>query len=187
MVVLAWGGDNPITLSSPTSATYGDAKPWDTFATTQAVNISGTEAVNLTATLERIVSAVAVRSTDNRPESVTHMRFTYSGGSRSFSPATGLASEGNGFSTTFAYTSAAGGTTYTGGYLFLSSDEQPLDVTIETLDSENGNVLFSKTVTGVPLRRNRITVLTGAIYSKTASAASFQVNSDWLSDYGMTF
>ena len=43
------------------------------------------------------------------------------------------------------------------------------------------DVLYSKTINNVPLKRNRTTKLTGAIYSGTsASAGSFQVNIDWL-------
>ena len=60
-------------------------------------------------------------------------------------------------------------------------DEDTMDVTVETLDAADGNVLFSKTVSNVPLKRNRETTLTGAIYSGTGVTASgFLVNTDWL-------
>ena len=159
----------------------------DTFAATQAVNITNTQAVNLSATLDRIVAAVGVQSTDNRPVGVTHMRFTFSGGSKSFSPTTGLAINDSGFTSTLDFTGSAGNTTYTGAYLFLATDEQTMNVTIETLDAVDGNVIFSKTVTDVPLKRNRITKLTGAIYSANASTDSFQVNGIWLADHGIDF
>ena len=68
-----------------------------------------------------------------------------------------------------------------GGYLFLADDEETLDVTIETLDAADGNVLFSKTITDVPVKRNRQTILTGATFSGTGvSASGFQVNTTWL-------
>ena len=182
MVVLANTGGNAITLTSPTVATYGENMPMDTFVYTQAVNITNNTAVNLSATLDRIVTAVGVQSTDNRPAGVTHMRLTYSAGGKSFIPTTGLATTNAGFSTTMSFPAATvGTTTYMGGYLFLNTDEQTIDVTIETLDAENGNVLFSKTVNDVPLKRNRQTKLTGAIFSGTdVSASGFEINSDWL-------
>jgi len=53
-----------------------------------------------------------------------------------------------------------------------------MDVTIETLDDDE-NVMFTKTVSDVPLKRNRQTTLSGAIYS-SATSASIKINSDWL-------
>lgn len=178
MVVIANGGDNAVTLSSKTSATYGDNRVMDTFATTQVVNITSTNAVNLEPTLDRVVSALAVRSTDNRPAGVTHMRLTYSKGGKSFNPTTGLATSNTGFVNLMDFTGNPGSTTYSGGYLFLATDEQTMDVTIETLDDDE-NVMFTKTVSDVPLKRNRQTTLSGAIYS-SATSASIKINSDWL-------
>ena len=182
MVVVANTGSNAIMVTSPTAATYGENNPMDTWVYTQAVNITGNDAVNLSATLDRIVTAVAVRSTDNRPAEVTHIRLSYTKGGKSFSPTTGLATSNTGFSATVAYpASTLGTTTSMGGYLFLADDEETLDVTIETLDAADGNVLFSKTITDVPVKRNRQTILTGATFSGTGvSASGFQVNTTWL-------
>ena len=189
MVVLANEGNNAITLTSSTTATYGENNVKDTFVATQAVNITTVSAVNLNATLNRIVTAVAVQSTDNRPAEVTHMRFTYSAGGKSFSPATGLATSNTGFVTTMDYSpSSVGNKTFTGGYLFLASDVQTMDVTIETLDAADGNVLFSKTITDVPLKRNRMTTLTGAIYSSAnVTGSSFLIESDWIDAENVNF
>lgn len=188
MVVVANAGANPVTLSSATSATYGENRVLDTFVVTKAVNITSTSAVNLSETLTRIVSAVVVKSTDNRPSGVTHIRLTYSGGSKSFNPTTGLSNSNTGFVNLMDLSAAAGSPTTVGGYLFLASDEQTMDVTIETLDSE-GVVLFSKTITNVPLKRNRQTILSGSIYDMTAAATSgsFQVSTIWFGDYNMDF
>lgn len=188
MVVLANAGNNAITFTSLTSATYGDANPMDTWAYTQEVNITDNTAVELSAILERIVAALAVRSTDNRPAEVTHTRITYAAGGKSFNPTSGLAISNTGFSLSMAYqASSIGTTTYVGGFLFLTNDEQMMDVTIETLDAE-GAVLFSKTVKNVPLERNRQTTLTGAIYSGTGiSASGFQVNTDLVIAHNINF
>ena len=187
MVVIANGGDNAVTLTNKTSAAYGENRVMDTFAASKAVNITSTNVVNVTATLDRIVSAVAVRSTDNRPAGVTQLRLTYSKGGKSFNPSTGLATSNTGFVNLMGLSGNAGNTTYVGGYLFLATDEQTMDVTIETLDAED-NVLFSKKITDVPLERNRQTTLTGAIYSSAAvSARSFQINSDWLTENNVSF
>ena len=188
MVVIANSGNNAVSLTSATAATYGENNVKDTFVATQAVNITSVAPVELSATLNRIVAAVVVQSTDNRPAGVTHMRFTYAKGGKAFNPSTGLATSDAGFVTTMAYSGNPGSTTTTGGYLFLASDEETMDVTIETLDAADGNVLFSKTITNVPLKRNRTTTLTGAVYSTApVSANTFQVNNSWLNGNNIPF
>ena len=186
MVVLCNEGDNAITLSSPTSATYGNNIVMDTFADTQEVNIVNNNAVSLNVTLDRIVSAVAVRSTDNRPNDVKKMRVTYSGGDRSFDPSTGLATTNNGFNCVLNFSGSGGTTTNLGGYLFLASDVQNVDVLVEMLN-ENNEVLYSRSAENVPLKRNRVTSLTGTLFSNTGVTSSFQVNGAWLTEHSVNF
>ncbi len=187
MVVLCNEGDNAITLSSPTSATYGEQKVMDTFAATQEVNITSNNAVSLTATLNRIITAIAVRSTDNRPNDVTQIRITYSGGDKSFNPSTGFAVNNNGFVCVLGFGSAGGSPTNIGSYLFLASDEQNVDVVVEMLN-DDGDVLYRRSAENVPLKRNRVTSLTGTLFSNTGvSSSSFQVNKDWDTGYNMNF
>ena len=186
MVVIGNGGTNAITLSSATSATYGEGRVRETFIATQDVNITSTSAMNLSATLNRIVTRLGLASTDNRPANVTKIRMTFSAGGKSFNPTTGLAIGNDGLTNTVEPTSAVGAATSVASQLFLASDEQTMNVTIETLDAGD-NVVFSKTVNDVPFKRTRMTVLTGALYSASATVGSFQVNSDWLGDYNMNF
>jgi hypothetical protein len=190
MVVLGYGqgqSNQAITMTSATAATYGEGTVYDTFAATQEVSITNSDAKNLTATLQRIVTALAVQSTDLKPEGVTHMRLTYYGGGKSFNPTTGLATSNDGF-VSLAGLPTAGNTTYTGNYFFLASDEQTINVKIETMDGADGNVLYSKTVENVPLKRNRQTTLIGAIYSNArVSGSSFEISESWLDAHVMSF
>lgn len=189
MVVLGYGlsdGEPVITLTSPTSASFGDHPARETFATTQAVSITSMEAVELSATLDRIISKLHVVSSDKRTADATKVRMTFSKGGKAFNPTTGLATTNTGFSNTLTTSTAVGVISQSNSYLFLATDEQTMNVTIETLDDDN-NVVLSKTINDVPFKRNRVTTLTGAIYSATASASSFQVNNEWLSEYAMTF
>lgn len=191
MVVLGYNQGSiaqEVTLSSPTVATYGDDRVRETFAATQAVSITNSDAVNLSATLNRIVSLLGVQSTDNRPAEVTHIRMTFSAGGKGFSPTTGLATSNTGFSNTLTLNNSVGTTSQNSSYLFLATDVQNMDVTIETLDAADGNVLFSKTITNVSFRRNRVTILTGAIYSGgNVSASSFQIGENWYNNLNINF
>ena len=190
MVVLGYVlyNDDALTLTSPTQAEYTVGSPRETFAATQAVNVTSTTALNLSATLNRIVSQLKVISSDNRTENVSNVRMTFAAGGKRFSPTTGLATVNTGFSNTVGISTDVGAKSGSISNIFLASDEQDIDVTIETLDAD-GNTIFTKTVEDVPFKRNRITKLTGALYdvSASATAGSFEVNTEWLSDYSDTF
>ncbi len=188
MVVIARGqGDNDVfTLTSPTEAAYTGDHSRETFACTQTVNITSTDAVDISATLNRIVAKLQVFSTDGRTANATNVRMTFAAGGKAFNPTTGLAISNTGFANTVPISAAVGSTSNSVSYLFLTTDEQNVDVTIETLDAD-GAVLFSKTVENVPFKRNRVTKLTGAMYTNESIDGGFQLNSDWLSDYNADF
>ena len=150
-------------------------------ATTKAVSITNNTPVDISAQLERIATQLQVKSVDGKTENVKNVRMTFSAGSKSFNPTTGLALSDTGYENTIGNTTTVGSLSSSRGYLFLTSDEQTMDVTIETLDAD-GNPIFSKTVENVPLQRNRKTKLTGAMYGASATAGSFQVNTTWLDE-----
>lgn len=188
MVALGYYGmeSSPLTLTSPTEASYTGLRALETFAYTQAVNITNTSAVNLNATLDRICAQLQVASTDGRTENATNIRMTFGAGSKSFSPSTGLALDDNGFSNTVSISAAAGATSTSKSFLFLSADEETMDVTIETLDAQ-GNVLYTNTVTNVPFQRNRMTRLSGAVYTNPSVGSSFQLNTEWINSTTLNF
>ena len=79
-----------------------------------------------------------------------------------------------------------GGISTSSTVFFLNTDEQDIDVTIETLDAD-GNTLFSKTIEDVPFKRNRVTKLTGAMYTNSGVDGAFQIETAWLDDYNAEF
>ena len=189
MVVIGHGintGEPAITLTNPTSATFGDKPVRETFVTTQTVNISNTDAVDISATLNRVVSKLKVVSSDTRTNPAYSVRMTFAAGGKSFNPTTGLATVNTGFSNAIDISYAVGSASQSNSYLFLATDEQTMDVTIETLD-EDGNAVFSKLVEDVPFKRNRVTKLTGAMYTNNSVSGGFQVETDWLDEYDDTF
>ena len=189
MVVIGHGlntGEPAITLTSPTSATFGESPVRETFVTTQAVNITNTNAVDVSATLSRVVSKLQVQSSDTRTDPAHSVRVTFAAGGKSFNPTTGLATVNTGFSNAVNISTAVGATSLSNSYLFLATDDQTMDVTIETVD-EDGNVVFSKLVEDVPFKRNRVTRLTGSMYTNNSVNGAFQVESDWLDEYNGTF
>ena len=142
MVVLGYGKseDDDLVLTSPTVAAYTGAHARETFVATGPVEIASTEGVELSATLDRIIAKLQVVSTDGRMAGATNVRMTLSAGGRAFNPTTGLATSNTGFSNTVGISTDAGIPSSSITYLFLASDEQTLDVTVDVLDAE-GQVL----------------------------------------------
>ena len=186
MVVLGYGSEQPITLTSPTAAAYTEDKVRETFSATQPVTITSTAAVELAPTLNRIVSKFQLLSTDPRPAGVSQINLTFAAGGLSFNPSTGLATDNSGLINSIAPSAAVGTTINTTGHLFLATDEQKIDVTIEVLDADD-NVLFTKTVNNVPFKRNRLTTLSGAIFTAPSATASFKFETSWLDPTTVNF
>ena len=180
MVVLGYGSEQPITLNGATEAIYTADRVRETFVVSQAVNVTSTNPLNLNAELSRVVSKVIVRSTDTRTAGVDSVRVTFAAGGKGVNPQTGLASSNNGLSNCVAISSAVGAASSTISYLFLASDQQTMNLTVETI-KPNGTVYSTRTVADVPLQRNKITVVQGPMYS-TASGASFTVSTSWIGD-----
>ena len=177
---------SPFVLTSATEAAYTGDHVYETFTATQLVTISNTNAVDISATLSRVVSMLTVVSSDGKTADVSNVRMTFSAGGKDFNPTTGLAITNTGFANTVGVSAAVGATSTSSSYLFLATDEQDIDVTIETLDAD-GNTLFSRTIEDVPFKRNRKTKLTGAMYTNTGLAGNFQVTTDWITEHPMGF
>jgi hypothetical protein len=172
------GNDDVFTLTSPTEAAYTSEKPRETFCKTQAVTVTGSTPLDLDVTLNRISSWLTVLSTDVRPASATKVRTTFTKGGKSFNPSTGLALTDAGFTQVNNPSTAVGATVSVTSLPFLYTDEETMDVTIAVLDDGN-NVLFTHTVNNVPFKRNYKTKLRGAIFTASASAAAFKIETAW--------
>ena len=180
--------DDALTLTSPTQAEWTNGCPRETFSATQVVNVTSLTDLNLTATLNRIITCLQVISTDGRTDDVKKVRMTFAAGGKQFSPLTGLATVNSGSVSTVRNSATVGTTSTSTGFVFLTTDEQTMNVTIETLDAD-GNTIFSTVVNNVPIKRNRRTKLTGTLYPTEASAraGSFLVDTEWIDDYNMNF
>lgn len=182
MVVLGYGyfeGD-VLTLTSPTQAAYTSVRPRETFAATEAVNITTTQAVEVSTTLSRIVSRLQIVSTDGRTDDAANVRVTFSAGGKAFNPTTGLATVNTGFNNTLSVTESVGTKFNSIAYLFLNTDEQTMDVTIDVLNTA-GNSITHRVIPNVPFKRNRSTKITGVLYSAPLST-SFLIDTNWLDE-----
>ena len=175
------------TLTSPTSAVYTSETPRETFCATQAVTITSAAALDLSLTLYHVNTWLAVKSTDKCPVGAAKVRTTYSAASKGFNPTTGLATDNNGFSVENAIAESVGSTININSCAFLSSDEQAMNITLQVLDDDD-NVLIAKSVENVPLKRNRVTILKGQLFTpSSASAASFTLETSRIQSITVEF
>lgn len=189
MVVVGRGyfADDVFTLTSPTMAGYTSDHVRETFVATQSVNITNTNAVDLSATLERIVAKVLVVSTDGKSADAKRVRTTFSASGKGLNPSTGLATTNTGFSNTVGVSSPAGSASTSINFAFLYSDEQTMNVTVDVLNKA-GDVICTHTIHNVPLKRNRVTKLRGPIYTATSlTTSAFQLETDWLPEHTVNF
>ena len=188
MIVIAHGSENPIQLSSMTEAAFDDIKPRETFLYTSDLTIESSEAVDLAATLSRIITRLDIISTDACPENLESVRITFAKGGEAFNPQTGLSTNDSGFTyplTGIVPVDSEGNIAKLRSNFFLATDEETMDITIQTLDSE-GSTLNSVTVNNVPFKRNRNTTLTGSLFS-TSGSATFSVETGWAEAINQTF
>ena len=178
--------NDEFSLTSPTEAAFTSERVRETFCKTQSVTVTSTAPLDLSVTLNRIVTQLFIVSTDLRPEGVSKLRTTYAAGSKSFNPTTGLAIDNAGFSLTNNSSAAVGTTIEVKNFAFLATDEQTMTITLEVLD-EDDNVLITKEIPNVSLKRNRKTILTGPVFTPSASSASFLIETSWLDDHTITF
>ena len=174
------------TLTSPTAAAYTSERPRETFSKVQTVTVTSASALDLDATMNRISSWLKIVSTDGRPASATKIRTTFAKGGKGFNPTTGLATTDTGFTQTNNPSTAVGATIEVNALPFLYTDAESMTITIEALDADD-NVIATRVVNNVPFKRNRVTILRGAIFTASASAAAFQLETAWLDDETVNF
>ena len=176
------GTDDALTLTSPTLAGYTSERVRQTFCATQSVSVSSpTQLLDLSVTLNRTVTMLIIHSTDTRPTGANKVRTTYSKGCKSFNPTTGLAINDNGFSLINNINSSqkVGDKVGIGNFSFLYTDEKTMDITLEVLDA-NDQVLVTKSIPDVPLKRNRQTILRGPLFTPSVSSAAFTLETSWI-------
>ena len=181
MVVLGYGSADAMTLTNMSNATFHNDRVRETFVYTQAVNVTSTAALDLNATLSRVVAKLEVRSTDERTANAAKLRTTFAAGGDGVNPMTGLSTTNTGFSNTVDLNGEVGNIAGSVNYLFLNTDQQSMTVTIDVLDADDNSVSH-KVVNNVPLQRNKVTRLKGHLFTADDVTAAFQIETAWLGD-----
>jgi len=174
------------TITSPTQAAYTTERARETFCNTQTIQVDGTTPVDVSPVMNRVMAEFWLTSTDAVPADVSRIRTTYTAGSKSFNPTTGLATDDDGFVVTNSAKPDKNGVLDIFSIVFLAADQETMDLTIEVLDANN-TVLLTKHLKDVHFRRNQITKATGAVFTPDPTTLTFTLNTTWLPDEHYNF
>ena len=174
------------TITSPTQAAYTTERARETFCNTQTIQVDGTTPVDVSPVMNRVMAMFWLTSTDAVPADVSRIRTTYTAGSKSFNPTTGLATDDDGFVVTNSAKPDKNGVLDIFSIVFLAADQETMDLTIDVLDANN-TVLLTKHLKDVHFRRNQITKATGAVFTPGPTTLTFTLNTTWLPDEHYNF
>ena len=175
VVVVGHSSNGNPTMTNPAKIQFKNNQGFtDTFLSNDTVEIDNSS-VSLNVDPRRIVSLCRFVVADKIPADVVQMRFQYKGGSGAFDAATGLGSV-NSTQTEFFPVEAGRDSTAFDLYTFLHAQEGTIHLQATAYDS-NDNVLNDREF-DVPLKRRKITKLTGSYFSGSTSSVTIVIGID---------
>ena len=182
LVVVAHSSNGNPTMTNPHKIQFTNAQGFtDTFLYSENITIDD-QRKELYVTPKRIVSLCRFVITDDYPTDVAKMRFYYTGGSGAFDATTGLGCVNSRQSLMFDITD---GQKQFDLYTFLHATEGTIHLTVSALDVSD--VEISRREFDVPMKQNRITSMTGSYFTGSVSISSLTIDTDWDSEYRLSF
>ena len=173
---------------NPTLSTTNGTITWttvrDTFWKDYAVEVVSTSNGNRAVTLDRIVTKLALRFTDAVSANASTINFTpsswyYTLNYKTGEPTTAAVSQTISTSVPGSY---IGNTDVLISYFSLSpSTDWTTDVNVNSKDGDN-NIIGQGNMSGVPLKRNRVTEYSGPLFSSGGTVTT-SLNTDWIATY----
>lgn len=199
LVVLAHSSNGNPTMTNPLKIQFTNSTGYtDTFLYYTTVAVTD-EHQTLSVSLERIVSMCRFVMNDAIPAGVSKLEFYYTGGSGTFSAATGLGNVNSKQKMTFSVeqsgkaersvTAGDIGTQYD-LYTFLHQQDDDITLTVTAYDATD-NVLYEREF-DVPMTRRKITRLSGDFFTGDPSASgdvgvTISINGDWDGQTDVTY
>ncbi|MCR5575008.1 MAG: FimB/Mfa2 family fimbrial subunit [Bacteroidaceae bacterium] len=185
LVVLAHSSNGNPTMTDPTKIKFTNAQGYtDTFLYSNEITVES-EPLELSLTLNRIVSLCRFIITDDYPEGVAKMQFQYKGGSGAFDANTGLGSVNSTQTLTFDVKS---GQKQFDLYTFLHDTEGAISLVVTALDA-NGNLLYEQKF-DIPLFQNQITWVSGDFFGDGGSqtvSPTITIDTQWNAENFYTY
>ena len=161
----------------------------DTFWCCEELEV-GEDEIRKDLILRRIVSLVRFLPTDELPAGADQMRISYSGSRGTFN---GLTGYGSTTAKQLVNLEIADTDRQFEFYIIPRADEDAIDVTVTTHSTDDVGIhnLTEKTIDGIPLRRNYVTICKGNLFDNDSSSKSvfltIAVDDDWDGEIPVNF
>lgn len=151
------------TITSPEKVTFANNKLTDTFYYFGTLTV-GTDPIEETLQMTRCVSMLRLTLTEPLSDNITRLKFYYTGGSSTFSPATGYGCV-NSKQTEYRYTTDDQDMPVSVYELYTMPHEQQdvLKLTVTALDA-SGSEVGEVVMDNIPVTRNKITTWQGTLF-----------------------
>jgi hypothetical protein len=176
-------GDTP-TLNT-TTLTLSFDKVKDTFWKSVNVNVTSGTAANQSVTLDRIVTKLIIKPTDQVPMNISTVDIQLSTWYNSIDYLTGQpATASTDLLRSVAVTDNYHGTTGTIYFIvqgFCGTTDFTTNVSVTAKDADSNTIGFAQ-ITNAPMKRNRTSRFTGTLFGNSNGLA-MNMNDEWLTDY----
>ena len=190
LVVVGHSASSNPSFSANEKVSISGSNLGDTFWCCKEFEV-GSDDVELSLALKRIVSLLRFIPTDEKPKDMNQVIFSYKGSKGSFNGLTGYGSTNTSQTVTLDVEPDAEQYEF---YMIPSSDEDQLDIKMNTYYIESdGRIhnLTEKEISQVPVKRNCVTICRGSLFDGTSSSQSvfitISVDADWDDDIDVTF
>ena len=177
LVAVAHSSASTPSLKSPQQVVFNakdGRKLTDTWCKTMAYTVEHDQPVSTEMPLRHASACVLFSFTDDLPDGTTALRFDYNGGSANVNPSTLEGYTKSNQSELRTLSDDGAYTIYTFPYM---ARDGMLKVTVNALDAQ-GAVLYSRTVSNVPVSRGQTTTVEGSLVPSD-TGLGFKVNSEW--------
>ena len=190
LVVVGHSASSNPSFSANEKVSISGSNLGDTFWCCKEIEV-GSDDVELSLALKRIVSLLRFIPTDEKPKDMNQVIFSYKGSKGSFNGLTGYGSTNTSQTVTLDVEPDAEQYEF---YMIPSSDEDQLDIKMNTYYIESdGRIhnLTEKEISQVPVKRNCVTICRGSLFDGTSSSQSvfitISVDADWDENIDVTF
>ena len=190
LVVVGHSASSNPSFSANEKVSISGSNLGDTFWCCKEFEV-GSDDVELSLALKRIVSLLRFIPTDEKPKDMNQVIFSYKGSKGSFNGLTGYGSTNTSQTVTLDVEPDAEQYEF---YMIPSSDEDRLDIKMNTYYIESdGRIhnLTEKEISQVPVKRNCVTICRGSLFDGTSSSQSvfitISVDADWDENIDVTF
>jgi hypothetical protein len=191
LVIFANNESNAVTISDNGLVSMNSNRVTDSFSFSEKITVSSHQCTSVDAQLKRCITQVEFVSTDKFPSNIVKMKYTISNTATQYDLVNLTGCTTGSISRSIKVTSTSTlikDGKYDGTIsLYIAGEETTVNATLEFYDSSD-NLLYSRQLNNITVERNRKTIATAALFTKTGmEVPMITITSTWGSDITQSF